>query len=54
LRCLKILDLFQKQFLPENDPLSAERLDLWNYYEVDLPFMNGYDEDWAEPIRECW
>ena len=38
---LKILGTFEKEFLSSN-----ERMEVWNFYEIDLPFMTGYDEDW--------
>ena len=29
-------------------------MDLWNYYEVDPPYMTGMEEDWQHFYRDCW
>lgn len=52
---LYILSLYEEEFIPKPGDLdAADRMDVWNLYDVDLPFMNGYDEMWQSTIKDCW
>ncbi|TNV82594.1 hypothetical protein FGO68_gene10594 [Halteria grandinella] len=52
---LNILRLYEEEFIPKPDNSNAkDLLDLWNLYDVDTPFQNGYDDDWQKTIKDCW
>eukprot|EP00347_Sterkiella_histriomuscorum_P001409 403372145 len=46
---IKAIKTFREEFTSE-----PEHLIIWNYYGVDLPFMNSYDEDWQIVYRDQW